>query len=210
MEDISETSSRRYPLANDSNGNPINLPTEAAAWRVRKLARKAGRPRMIYDGETGRPLELPLAISFTDFAESVNEAGRYRLEAVDGQGRLLSGCIAVVELVFDDEADDAEDTKVAKPSAFPAEAMQLIAQLVDTNSRVMQAMASAFGQVHPTPSQPIVLPAPATPAAERSSSFMENPMVKAMAEQFLMAFLKPSVAAPVTTNAGTAEPTPLS
>jgi hypothetical protein len=208
MDDISETNEPRYPLANDSNGNPLDLPPEAAAWRVRKLARKAGRPKMIYDGETGRPLELPLAISFADFGESVNDAGRYRLEAVDGQGRLLSGCIAVVEVIFDDEDGVTEETKTVKQSALPPEAMQLIAQLVDTNSRVMQAMASAFGQVHPTPQQPIVLPAPAAlPAAERSS-FMDNPMVKAMAEQFLMSFLNPSVAAPASPSTPT--PTPVS
>jgi hypothetical protein len=209
MNDVSETNERRFSLANDTNGNPIDLPPEAVAWRVRKLARKAGRPKMIYDAETGRPLELPLAISFADFAESVNEAGRYRLEAVDGQGRLLVGCIAIAEVIFDDDDDDddaAEETAAAKRSA-PPELLQLISQLVDTNARVMQAMASAFGQVHPSTPQPIVVPPSVVPAVERSS-WMNNPMVTGMLEQIAMMFLKPNI--PTGAMPNTPTPTPSS
>jgi hypothetical protein len=193
-----ETNDRQYPLANDSNGNPIDIPPEAVSWRLRKLASRAGRPKMIYDVETGRPLELPLTISFSDFAESVNEAGRYRLEAVDGQGRLLPACIAIVQVIFDDEEhESAVETTPAK-SAAPPELLQLISQLVDTNSRVMQAMASAFGQVNPMAPQPIVLPTTVAPAPDRSPSLMNNlmnnPMVAAMLEQFLIGLMKPNVA----------------
>jgi hypothetical protein len=195
---MTETNNRQYPLANDSNGNPIEIPPEAVAWRLRKLARRAGRPKMIYDGETGRPIELPLTIGFSDFAESVDEPGRYRLEAVDAQGRLLPGCIAIVEVIFDDDDRNAVEATLPKNASSP-ELLQLISQLVDTDSRVMQAMASAFGQVNPTAPQPIVLPAAPAPAAAPSPSWMNNPMVAAALEQILMTVLKPSVATPATT-----------
>jgi hypothetical protein len=137
--------SAQYPLANDANGEPLDVSADAVAWRVRKLARKAGRPKLIFDSETGRPMELALTITFDDFCEHVAESGRYRLEAVDSQGRTIPGCVAITEVALDDEGDAvATRQKLDSPQL-----MQLVAQLVDTNARVMQAMASAFGQVHP-------------------------------------------------------------
>ncbi|MGZ7079011.1 MAG: hypothetical protein ACXVJT_06320, partial [Thermoanaerobaculia bacterium] len=95
----------QYPLANDANGNPLDVPAEAVGWRVRKLARRAGRPKVLFDAETGRPLELPLTVTYDDFVEQVNEPGRFRLEAVDGSGRVIPGCVAVTEVVLDDDDD---------------------------------------------------------------------------------------------------------
>lgn len=157
----------RYPLANDVDGNPLNVPPEAVAWRIRKLALKAGRPKLLFDAETGRPLELPIAASFSDFTESVTQSGRYRLEAIDAHGRLIPGCVAVTELVIGDE----EPTPT--PQADMPQLIQLVAQLVETNSRVMQAMASAFGQVHPAPPpQPVVVPAPSANEGANNSSMI--------------------------------------
>jgi hypothetical protein len=137
-----------YPLANNANGNPLDVPPEAVAWRVRKLARRAGRPKVLFDVETGRPLELPLTVTFDDFVEQVNEPGRFRLEAVDGAGRVIAGCVAVTEVVLDDE-DGASMPRNAA-DAVP-HLHQLIAQLVEANTQVMKAMASAFGSVQPQP-----------------------------------------------------------
>jgi hypothetical protein len=147
---------RKHPLANDVHGNPLDIPREAVAWRVRKLARRAGRPKVLFDSETGRPLELPLETGFEDFAEAVNESGRYRLEPVDAQGRIIPGCVAVTEVVFD---DDEEEPSLPKNTAEALpELMRLVGQLVDSNAQVMKAMASAFGQV--LPSHPIIMEGP--------------------------------------------------
>jgi len=137
----------QHPLANDANGNPLDVPPEAVAWRVRKLARRAGRPKVIFDAETGRPLELPHAVTYDDFVEQVNDSGRFRLEAVDGNGRIIPGCVAVTEVVLDDEDDEQMMPRNAA-EALP-HLHQLIAQLVDANTQVMKAMASAFGNVQP-------------------------------------------------------------
>jgi hypothetical protein len=138
-----ETETTQYPLANDANGEPLVIPPEAVAWRIRKLSRKAGRPRVIFDAETGRPLELPLAVTIDDLADQVGESGRYRLEAIDAEGRSIPGCVAVTELWMEDEPQQV-------PAANPqADLRDLVAQLVESNALVMKAMASAFGQVHP-------------------------------------------------------------
>ncbi len=142
-----------YPLARDANGNPLDVPAEAVAWRVRKLARKAGRPKVLFDAETGLPRELPLTSGYDDFIDQVNESGRFRLEPVDGHGRIIPGCVAVTEVVFDDDEEEAARPKQAAESA--PELMRLVAELVESNAQVMRAMASAFGQVQP--SRPFVI-----------------------------------------------------
>jgi len=199
------TTDRQFPLAYDGDGNPIDVPVEATAWRVRKLARRAGRPKMIIDRDTGRPLELALTTTFEAFVETVSESGRYRLEAVDGHGHLLTGCVAVVEVL---DGEDEDDDSVAPKAATqqPTELIQLVAQLVETNSRVMQALASAFGQVHPTAPQPIVIPASApAPAASTASNILDNPFVAAMLQQFTSNLFKNATPA---ATAATPSPTP--
>lgn len=169
-----------YPLANDTNGNPLQVPEHAVGWRVRKLARKAGRPKVIFDAESGRPLELPLAVSYEEFADAVGEAGRYRLEAFDANGQNIAGCIAVTELAFDDEESAAPSTS---PDALP-HLIQLVGKLVETNARVMEAMASAFGQVKPARApEAVVVERPAESKTE------DNPFVSNVVQAFLQQFM---------------------
>jgi hypothetical protein len=175
-----ETTTQRYPLANDVKGNPVQVPEAAAGWRISKLARKAGRPKVIFDNETGRPLELPLAVTYEDFSETVGEAGRYRLEAFDGNGQNIAGCVAVTEVAFDDEEPIGPATS---PDALP-HLIQLVGKLVETNARVMEAMASAFGQVKPAGApQPVTVERPAETKSE------ENPFVTNMVQTLLQQFI---------------------
>ena len=184
MSDIDPNSSspRTYPLAFDANGEPLDVPSHAVAWRVRKLAKKAGRPKVIFDAETGRPMELPLAASFDDFAALVGEQGRYRIEAVDGQGRFIPGCVAVTELAFDEKDDDNDEPK--QKSAETQQLMQLVAELVKTNARVMEAMASAFGEVRPPePQQPVIVTSPERATNPRDSLTAILQMLKGWNDQ---------------------------
>jgi hypothetical protein len=159
----------KYSLAVDVDGIPLKVPTHAVAWRVRKLAKRAGRPKIIFDTETGRPLELSLETPYDDFCDRVGESGRYRLEAIDADGRPIAGCVAVTE-VFDDETETPATTQTSA-DALPA-ALQLIAQLVQSNAKVMEAMASAFGQVHPTqPAAPVVIQQ--QPSAEKTTNTLD-------------------------------------
>ena len=143
----SETVIQTYPLSRDTDGNPIDVPANATAWRVRKLAAKAGRPKLIYDNETGLPLELPLTASIQQLAEAVSEDGRFRLEAIDQQGRAIPNCVAVTAFEFPEEAP--------APVAPSNMMEQLMCRLIDSNTRVTEALASRFAMV-----QPPTLPAP--------------------------------------------------
>ena len=160
--------SQKYPLANDADGNPLDVPPEAVAWRVRRLAARAGRPKVVFDLETGRPLELPLTVGAAELADYLTESGRYRLEAVDASGRTITGCVAVTEVQFDDE-EEQRPVAMSGAEVVPY-LVSLVEKVVDSNARVMEAMASAFGQVRPLRQEPITIGAASNVAAGGSGS----------------------------------------
>lgn len=81
------------PLAKSQTGDPIELPATAATWRVRRLngGPKGGAPEVVY-GQDGLPLTIDIATPAADFPEMVErQAGKYRLDAQDEQGRIIAG-----------------------------------------------------------------------------------------------------------------------
>lgn len=140
------TTTKQYPLANDANGDPLDIPAHAVAWRVRRGGGRRGRPRVVFDAETGRQLEIGLGATIDDLIDHGCPPGRYRLEAIDADGRMIPGVIAITEIPAGADEPDEEAPEVADPFR---QVLQLVGQLVDTNCRAMEAMASAFGQVRP-------------------------------------------------------------
>src|SRR5690242_5425734 len=135
----------RYPLANDVNGNPLEVPEAAVAWRVRRASGRPGRPQNVYDPETGRQLEVPLDATVDDLRECGCGPGRYRLEAVDGDSRAIAGIVAFTELVPDAEVR-SEPAEVLAPME---RLLETIEKQSDTLCRALEAMANAFGPVRP-------------------------------------------------------------
>lgn len=149
----------KHTLANDANGNPIDVPENATAWRVRRAPHGTGRPQNVYDPETGRQLEIPLDSTIDDLRICGCGAGRYRLEAVDGDGKAIAGITAFTELPVEDES--------RKPQELPestARMLETIEKQADTLCRALEALSQAFGPVRPA-GEPIVLAAPPTAAA---------------------------------------------
>jgi hypothetical protein len=139
----------RYPLAYDDKGDPITVPPEAVAWRVRRMTGRRGRPSAIYFD--GRPVEIPIDGDVEDLEESGCHAGRYRLEAVDADGRLIPGIVALTVLGDDTGDDDSDESGrgVNGPWSVIRDLLDSNAKLVQSNSATMQAMATAFGRVEP-------------------------------------------------------------
>jgi hypothetical protein len=147
----------RYPLANDIEGNPLDLPPEAVAWRVRRRSGKQGRPQCVYDNETGAQLELTLDATLDDLRPY--GPGVYRLDAIDKDGKVIAGIIAQTEVPFERVEEDPHQHDAERESAAT------IRHLVDANVKVMIAMATAFGQVSPTtPPAPVVMAPPPAPS----------------------------------------------
>src|SRR5690242_15059308 len=79
------------PLARDADGNSIELPPGAAAWRVRR--KTGGRPRIVL-GVDKQPLQLPLSYSIVDI-EDVLAPAHYLLDLVGAKGEALGITVAV-------------------------------------------------------------------------------------------------------------------
>ena len=184
---------QQYPLAFDVDGNPLDVPEDAESWRVRRNGGR-GRPRAIFDSETGLQLDIPITSKIDDLIERVSEPDRYRLEAVDREGRLIPGVVAIVEVAEVPSTPEEEAAKKElKPETEALREMTAFArQLVDANNRTMQALASAFGQVHPVqpPTAPIVVEhsAPEQPAQEGIKPEQIMQMVMQLAPMLVNAF----------------------
>src|SRR5690348_9471096 len=116
----------RYPLAYDLSGNPIEVPEQAVAWRVRRGGGRRGRPRNVFDAETGRQLEIPLGASIDDLVEAGCPADRYLLYPIDIEGRILPGVVAVTE-IQEGQGEEDEPAPVAR-----GDSSELVVQLLAT------------------------------------------------------------------------------
>src|SRR4051812_37653663 len=101
--EITEPTPQKYPLAFDVNGDPLEVPPEAVAWRVRRGGGRRGRPRAVFDQDTGRQMEIPLHSTIDELVERGCPPDRYRLEAVDVEGRILPEIVAIIELAGEEE-----------------------------------------------------------------------------------------------------------
>lgn len=165
----------RHPLANDQNGDPVDVPTEATAWRVRRNSgANGGRPHNVYDPDTGRPLQIPLDATIDDLRQYGCKPGRYRLDAVTSDGRMIPHIVAVTEVV------DEEPVQAAVPAeqvlAVPTRVFESIERLMDTVCNTMQAMSTAFGTVQPViaePEQPVESPPTPEPQKPEQQKWAE-------------------------------------
>jgi hypothetical protein len=180
----------RYPLAFDSNGNPLDIPPQAIAWRVRRGGGRRGRPRNVFDAETGRQLELPLGSTLDDLVSTGVEADRYLLYPIDSEGRILPGIVAVTEVPEGDGGD-------SDPSAATDEKSALLALLVrqqatidsqnDRLARALEATVSGYGPVRPPAPiapTPIVMEQQMPAAPPNAGGFMDT-LVNAKPEQLM-------------------------
>jgi hypothetical protein len=146
----------KYVLANDADGNPLDVPEMAVAWRVRRGGGRRGRPQIVFDSETGTQLEVPLEVTIQDLIDHGCPPGRYRLEAVDSDGKLIAGVVAVTEVPIEIEEEE-QPRPVAKTKKWERH-LQTVERAMDTLQRTVEAMARGYGPVSPAQPVPIVLP----------------------------------------------------
>jgi hypothetical protein len=149
------TTGKVYPLANDVNGNPIEVPQHAVGWRVMRRSGRQGRPQCVYDPATGAQLVLPIDANIDSLRDY--GPGVYKLYAVDRDGKAIDGVVAQTEVPFERPDEDSDE-----PYGSKSESAALIRHLVDANVRVMEAMASAFGKVRPMAVEPLTVEMPSS------------------------------------------------
>jgi hypothetical protein len=155
----------RLPLAFDVNGNPLAVPAEAVAWRVRRGGGRRGRPSNVFDPETGRQLEIPIGATLDDLIATGCGTDRYLLYAVDATGRIIPGVIAMVA-VPEAEVEEEPLPQISPPDQRQPSPMELallaaVRAMSDTMCRGFEAAASGYGQVRPAPPPPVVVTQPA-------------------------------------------------
>jgi hypothetical protein len=162
-EDPTTRSDRRYPLAFDSNGNPVALPDEARAWRVRRGGGRRGRPRNVFNPETGRQLEIPLGAGLDELIEAGCPPDRYLLYPIDGEGRVLPGIVAVTEIIDGVEDDDDDAVTVSQADPLVRELLVALKASNETLCRALEATTSGYGPVRaaqPLPPPPMYVTEP--------------------------------------------------
>jgi hypothetical protein len=171
-DDDTPTSARdtRFPLAYDANGNPLDVPEQAVAWRVRRGGGRRGRPRHVFDAETGRQLEIPLGASLDELIDAGCSADRYLLYPVDAEGRVIPGVVAVTE-VPEGASDDADATRAGNATTGELSAIVSLIQQQHATirhqsemlARALEATTSGYGRVRPVEPPPVVIEPPAAP-----------------------------------------------
>jgi hypothetical protein len=121
------------PLAYDVHGNAIELPPEAAYWRVRRHT--GGRPSEIC-GPDGEPLFIPIGEDRPSL-RAAGCTGSLRLDAVDEQRRAVDAPAAFVELGGDEMP--ARNAAMLIGDAHT----DLLRVAIETNTRTMEAMQRA-------------------------------------------------------------------
>lgn len=138
-------------LAHDENGDPIDVPSGATGWRVKRHSGHKGRPGVIFDAE-GRPLVVPLDATLTELRAQGCGPGPYRLEVVDGSRKAM-GPMGYTEIP---ETEDGLATPRASLSVERA-AVDSLAHAVETMQR---AQAEMFARLIERVAPPQMAPAP--------------------------------------------------
>jgi len=76
-------------LAFNANGEPFAVPEDVTGWRVKRLRGGRGAPELVYAREGG-PLVLGIDAGMDELREAVDVSGRYRLDAVDDDGKAVA------------------------------------------------------------------------------------------------------------------------
>jgi len=179
-----------YPLANDENGNPIDVPPDAVGWRVRCSGGRRGRPRNIYDTETGRQLQVELGVTLDDLIDRGVPTGRYRLEAVNAEGRVLPHVMAYTEVPEGEEEDEDETSGLPFPRSEGerlGRAMlalerqsETLRGVVSDVTQAFHCMVQAFAPMRPAPPAPIIVNEPV--AAEGGGSNTQEIIVQTITQ----------------------------
>src|SRR5215831_1191177 len=154
----------RYPLGYDSNGDPVEIPAEAVAWRVRRGGGRPGRPRVVFNPDTGRQLEVRLDATIEELIAQGCPPGRYRLEAVDREGRVIPGVVAVTEIPEDSANEGEPESRLeVLAQALRHSERQLVTmeRQSETLCRALEALAAAFGPMRPAQMPPLMVTSPA-------------------------------------------------
>jgi hypothetical protein len=127
-------------LAFNLNGDPFEVPANAAGWRVRRMKQK-GAPEVVY-GRNGTPLVLPIEADLDDVRNEVGAPGRYRLDPVDESNRPINGASAGYVFVHAEQhAPAVTQSSRSEPSD------NIIIEAMRMNAEIARSVVDRFPQM---------------------------------------------------------------
>lgn len=132
-------------LAYNGNGEPFDVPEQVTHWRVRRM-KSRGAPEVVY-GHDGLPLTIEVGAALDDLRRAVDAPGRYRLEGVDDDLRIVEDVpVAYVQVMRPIAVEErAPAPRGEESSGVVREAMRLNTELaravIDRFPEMLQASA---------------------------------------------------------------------
>lgn len=127
-------------LAFNLNGEPFDVPENAAGWRVRRMKSK-GAPEVVY-GRNGLPLVLPIEADLDDVRAETGGAGRYRLDPVDESNRPIANAPAGYVYVHEQRHEPE-----AQRTAIAAQSDNVVIEAMRMNAEIARAVVDRFPQM---------------------------------------------------------------
>lgn len=128
-------------LAFTQNGDCFDVPAAVTGWRVRRL-KPRGAPELVY-GRDGRPLVVPVECDMDDLRAAVGMLGKYRLDPVDDNGKVIEGVPAAYVQVVKAEKP-ADEPSVASPNA---ERDSVLKEALRANTELAKAVVDRFPEM---------------------------------------------------------------
>ncbi len=126
-------------LAFNRNGEGFDVPPTVMEWRVLRM-RPRGAPELAY-GRDGRPLTVPVDADIDELREAVGTPGKYRLDPVDGDGKLVDGVPAAYVQVIAPQVD----TPATPATRTPAdETESVLREAIRTNADLARTVIDRF------------------------------------------------------------------
>lgn len=101
-------------LAYTMSGDTFEVPSTVTTWRVRRL-KPRGAPELVYSRE-GRPLTLPIEADLDDLHEAVTASGKYRLDGIGDDGKVVENVPPAYIQVIKAERNAAGDHAIERTS----------------------------------------------------------------------------------------------
>jgi hypothetical protein len=125
-------------LAWSAQGDPVDVPTNAVGWRVRKCHPRGGALERVNTHDQSGPLVVSVECSYQGFGEAVGQvAGKYRLDAVDERGAIVGTTPAYVTVGGASATSSLGNSDETLGAAL-AKTLESVERLAKTNADAMQ------------------------------------------------------------------------
>lgn len=130
-------------LAFNVNGEEFEVPVNVTGWRVRRM-KPRGAPELVY-GKDGKPLSISIESDMDDLRNAVGYLGRYRLDPIDEEGKVVEEVpAAYVHVVRPERDQEATGTTQLAPRA---ESDSVVKEAMRLNTELAKSVVDRFPEM---------------------------------------------------------------